>query len=275
MKNKKIVKIIIELLICAIAAIATVVACIYVIPGMKLKGRLEELINETYTYSVDCTVEGMGLKVLGDEFTGKISGTKGEEVLHGELYYKNKAYLEIYVDSEYDIIFCADDLFGNMLEGVEDKIGLPVSMLSLLIKDINISVEQLEEIIGKDIITISDSGITSEVFRSISGEKSEKAEYSLKRLKAKEDMLLGKDAVYFEITMKEKNAGIIIGVPDDKDDKRIAIEILYGDIIWSFVGEYELTDDDDIRMPTKKLSDGTIDILKKIYQYWSEEHKAS
>lgn len=158
-----------------------------------------------------------------------------------------------------------------MEKTVEEKTGLSLSRTSLL-GDINISPEQIEEITGKDIATLSDAGVSSDMLENLAGAGADHMAYILKRIKEvnEEDKLLGDDAIYFSITLEGVDSSIIIGIPESKEDKRVSLEVFYDDITWKLVGEYELKDVQQRKMPEETLSDRTIAVLREIYLFWTE-----
>lgn len=271
MKNKKtfwrVSAFVICIFICIIIGIL-----IYNSSKLKLISRLDELINNTYNYTVNCTIDGLDSPFLGEQFKLKIIGHKGTDILYGQIKSDAFNYMELYVNSKGNMIFNVEPFFKSILSIVEEKFGRSLSIFNFMLNDINISLEQLEEIIGKDIITISDAGVTSDVFKDIIQNNTSKITYSLKREKNldEEYKLLGNDAIYFVIEFDDNDSSVIIGIPDSNMDKEICVEIIYGDLSWKFVGEYMLAADQGIEMPEETLSDTAIDVLKKIYSYWDE-----
>lgn len=232
-------------------------------PKLKLKSRLDELINETYTYSVDYSMKGMDFGILGDELEGNICGSKGVDILYGDISNNGYDYLELYVDSQAQMIFNVEPLFDSIVEAVEEKTGLSLSLVKLYIGDLNISKEQIEEVTGKEIFDLSES---------LSGKNAEWAAYALQRIKDTDDIdkLLGDDALYFSISMEDGSSYLIIGIPKSEDEKKISVEIFYGEAVAKFVGTYEPGDVPDMEMPQPTMSDSTIAVLHEIYAYWME-----
>ena len=103
---------------------------------------------------------------------------------------------------------------------------------------------------------------------------------SFKQIKA-EDMnaeykLLGDDAGYFMLELKDGMTKVYIGVPRDKADKRTSFVVEYmGDgvaagadnIVWKIKLDYEICEVREIDIPDETLSKETIEILKKVYGY--------
>lgn len=242
-------------------------------PMLILKNKMDEIVNKTYKYSLDAKIEGYEIKYLGNEFSGRISGKKGNETIFGELFYDDTKYVELYADKSLNMVFNCKPFFVSMLDTVGEKTGLPVNLISFMVTDLNISLEQIESIVGVDIVTLSDSGVTSDLFKSISGNKSKKNNFTINVIKKteKKDILLeDKEAYYFRINLSDNDTEIIIGIPK-KEENKIVARIYYGNIIWNFMMEYDICDVEDVVIPEKTISDKVIETIKSVYQLWIEQ----
>ena len=103
MNKKK--KVTIGIICCSIIIFAVVGILIYIhlLPYIRLKKTVDNLLNKQYEYKV----EGMDLPLLGNSFQGKINGEKGKNVVYGDISYKDSTYLKLYADKNGEIIFDA------------------------------------------------------------------------------------------------------------------------------------------------------------------------
>ena len=93
MNKKK--KVTIGIVCCSIIMLAVVGILIYIhlLPYIRLKKTVDNLLNKQYEYKIDGKVEGMDLPLLGNSFQGKINGEKGKNVVYGDISYKDSTYL--------------------------------------------------------------------------------------------------------------------------------------------------------------------------------------
>ena len=105
MDKKK--KVTIGIICCSIIMLAVVGILIYIhlLPYIRLKKTVDNLLNKQYEYKIDGKVEGMDLPLLGNSFQGKINGEKGKNVVYGDISYKDSTYLKLYADKNGEIIF--------------------------------------------------------------------------------------------------------------------------------------------------------------------------
>lgn len=255
------------ILICSVAAFY-----VYIRPYLKLKNTISELENKTYTYTVDGKLSGFDYPVLGNSFEGQITGEKGADVLHGEIVYNGHKYLGLYVDSKKNMVFDVSAFFQDILNDAGEKTDLALAATTYLKKNIYVSLDQFKALTGQDIKTIKDAGIDAEVFDSLSKGNEKKKGYAVKRLKTieKNQMLLGEDAWYFQITLDERNTDLIIGVPKN-DDKKISLNVTDGSMEWKLTGEYNLEKVDELEMPETSFSDETFSFLGAIYSKWMKQ----
>lgn len=73
--NKK-RKVTFGIICCFIIMLAVVGTLIYIhlLPYIRLKKTVDNLLNKQYEYKIDGKVEGMDLPLLGNSFQGKING---------------------------------------------------------------------------------------------------------------------------------------------------------------------------------------------------------
>lgn len=268
MKRKKtwLIVIVCVLLVVLLSAIGLYV---YFSPLLKLKAKMDDVVSETYHYSVECTVDGPGLDFLDGKLQGTIEGTKGEEVLQGELSVLDMGCLGFYANVDGEVIF---DL-GPLCQSLLDKVNIKGAfLLKGLVKEVNLSLDQIETIIGKEIISLSDAGVSFELFDTISGNTKGRDSISVEVLKVvkEKDKLLGDDALYFSVFLSE-DVDVILGIPEDKDDLRLSLDVSYKETDWEFVGEYEPEEVEEQKMPKKTVSDDVIELLRKLYTGFIEQ----
>lgn len=236
-------------------------------PYLLLKQNINNLLNKEYEYKVDCYVDGMDLKLLGDSFQGTIEGEKGQSVIYGDIKYNDVTYLKIYADKDDDIIFDAEPLVTSVLDSISENIIFGDILFGSIKGDVKISYDQIESVLNKDITSVSDNGVSNELMKELS--KGERDSYIVTLLKAKDveekDKLLGDDAYYFDIALKNYDTRLVMGIPKDKNNNRISVNIYTDKVTWSFVGDYTYKAVDDIEMPESTISDKTIDTLRMLY----------
>ena len=269
--NKK--KTIIISIVCGLVVILAVVGILlymHFLPYIRLKQTADNLLNKQYEYTVDGKVEGMNLKLLGNSFEGRIEGKKSADVISGDIEYKDTTYLKIYADKNSNIVFDASPLVDAAVDKVADSIPFGGSLLKSFSSDVKVSYDQIEEILGQDIATLNDEGVSNDLMDKVSHGKNK--DYTLTMLKEVDeaDKLLGDDAYYFEIDLKDYDTKLVVGIPKDKKDTKCSMNVYTDDITWSFTGEYELKAVEDIQMPESTMSDNTIDMLKTIYSKYLE-----
>lgn len=241
-------------------------------PYLLLRQNINDLLNKEYEYRVDCYVDGMDLKLLGDSFQGTIEGEKGQYVIYGDIKYENVTYLKIYADKDDEIIFDAEPLVNCVLDSISENIIFGDILFGSIKGDMKISYDQIEDVLNKDITSVSDNGVSNDIMKALS--KGEGDSYVVTLIKAKDvevkDKLLGDDAYYFDIALKNYDTRLVIGIPKDKNDNRISANIYTDKVTWSFVGDYTYKDVDEIEMPESTISDKTIDTLKMLYSTYLE-----
>lgn len=127
-------------------------------------------------------------------------------------------------------------------------------------------------------MTMADAGVTHNTLEEFV--QAVKLLSSFKQIKA-EDMaaeykLLGDDAGYFMLELKDGMTKVYIGVPKDKNDKATSFVVEYTDdgaaagadtIVWKIKFDYEICEVGEIDVPDETLSKETIELLKKVYGY--------
>ena len=270
MDKKK--KVTIGIICCSIIMLAVVGILIYIhlLPYIRLKKTVDNLLNKQYEYKIDGKVEGMDLPLLGNSFQGKINGEKGKNVVYGDISYKDSTYLKLYADKNGEIIFDAGPVIKAAINKVADNSLFGAGLIRSISSDVKISYSQIEEVLNQDITTLSDKGVSNDLINKLAHGRNK--EYTITLLKSidDKDRLLEKNAYYFEIDLKNYNTKLIVGVPKDKNDTDVSLVVYTDKITWSFTGKYEYKDVDEIEMPESTVSDKTISVLKSLYSAYLE-----
>ena len=276
---KKVIALCVTIFILASATVGGVFAYNSIIkPKLVLRDRIDALVNSTYEYDADIHISGVSIGTMDKEFDLSVTGTKGEEVIYGRLSHEVFDYMDVYVDEDYNMIFNAKPFIDSMIDTAGDKMDVSLGLLTAFVSDMYVSLDQFEYIIGKDILTVSDAGISSEVFEGISktGEI-KKLGYVLMPSKepyAKSDKL-DKDAMYFSFKHKESGTILVIGIPENEEDNNIWCYVEKDGTSWEVYMEYAPEDDKGIEMPEETFSDDQLEFIKEIYSYWEDSKKES
>lgn len=270
MKKKK--RILIGI-ICGLAIISAAVGVILYLhfaPYLRLKQTADQLLNKQYEYTVEGKVEGMNLKLLGNSFQGTIRGKKGNDVIDGDIIYKDITYLKIYANKQGDMVFDVTPLIDAAIDKVAESSPFIGGLIKSISSDVKISYAQIEEVLNQNIISLNDEGVSNELVSQVIYGKAE--DYTLTVLKEinPEDELLGTDAYYFEMDLKNYNTKLVIGIPKNRNDTKWSMNVYTDKITWSFTGEYEIKNVEEITMPESTVSDEIIDILKGLYTAYLE-----
>lgn len=249
----------------ALVIIALVLLAVFY-PYIRLINKLHEVAREDIDFTVEGRVTGLGEFIAGtDEISGKISGTKTKDGMYANIKYEDKSYMEIYMDDEYNMVFNLHSLFDRYVDKLDSKSRLSLNAIKKISPNMYVSLDQLEYIVGKDIITINDTGITSDFFSDI---KFNDSKYSIKRISKKDsfDSHLDDDAYYFEINIKNKGTKAILGIPRAKSDTRIYLNITYSDMNWELNIVYQPIEYVRLDIPKETFGETTISIIKTLYE---------
>lgn len=261
-----------------IAVAAAVITCVLLMPKLMLGRRLNEILKDTYTYNAEASVAGVDMGIFGDEFEGSITGSRGKDVVYGNVSYNGFECLEIYVENDGKVMLNIEKLFESAVDRAEEKTGLPLDFVKSQLTDITISSSQIEDITGEKFVTMADAGVTHNSLEEFV--KAVKLLSSFKQINSDamsaSYKLLGDDARYFMLELKDGMTKVYIGVPKDKDDKATSFVVEYTDdaaaagadaIVWKIKLDYEIGEVGEIDIPDETLSKETIEILKKVYGY--------
>lgn len=276
-ENKK--HIILVLGLAAVIAVATaVLTCVLLMPKLMLGRRLNEILKDTYTYNAEASVAGVDMGILGDEFEGSITGSRSNDVIYGNVSYNGFECLEIYVENDGKVMLNIEKLFESAVNKAEEKTGLPLDFIRNKLTDLTISSSQIEDITGERFVTMADAGVTHNTLEEFV--QAVKLLSSFKQVKADdiaaEYMLLGDDARYFMLELKDGMTKVYIGVPKDKNDKTTSFVVEYmgsgvadgaDAIVWKIKLDYEVGEVGEIDVPDETLPKETIELLKKVYGY--------
>lgn len=263
-KKKKLILIIISVLLVICLMVCVL---IYSIVGtkMRLKRRVDELVQSSYSYEMDISISGIESKNFGESLEGTLTGRKYEDRVFGEFSMEDSTYFEIYMSPGQEVMFNAKPWFTYMLEQAGDKTGLPVGMLSGYLDDVFVSLSQLQEITGYDVGT--KSGDSAELFRLFDADQIGNLALTLKEEKKLEICPLGEEAYYYSI--ENDGTKVILGIPKKEETKTVSVQIYKDELVMTLVGDYVLEPVAAIEIPESTLSKTTIDILTVIYDCWA------
>lgn len=267
-KKKKIV-----LLIFTIVAIAVITVYLYCKPYLRATQTVKELIDNDYSYSIECYIEGI---TLGEgeygEYTVYVEGEKYDDQLRSYVYSKDNAYLEIFANTDGDIVFNLRPFFQFISNQVEDRLDINVGELVMDIEDTYISMKDIEEILDVDIVSpddFSDEGTDEEkTHKEEDNEKSTK--YKLKKIVEPDDINVDYEAensYFFQLTLLDSGTKVVIGVPKTMTDE-FYINMEKGDIRLEMYAEYDVDDVKEIDFPGSTFTEEQIQNFKAVYRLW-------
>lgn len=237
-------------------------------PFLLLKNTLIEVMNEDYTYRIDASMENIPIPGLGDDIQFRLKGRKAEDIVFGKFYMDDKEMIKVYANMDRELVLGVTPLLDFLIDEVDKKTSLPVSLLKLAIGNVYVSLEDIEELTGKKITTIRESGITLDTFRGIiNNEKS--ADYTLEILSADQvkEAFLEEEAVYFRLAVEQTGTVAVLAIPKSKNVDKIAMQVDYKGMHWDFYMTYQITEVDPIEIPASNIPDKVKDVFKMIRDY--------
>lgn len=261
MKSRKKLSIIILLII--LTGITS--AVIYLVaPYVRGINFIEELFKESYSYKIDCYVEGVTLdKGRYDKSNLYIEGEKYSNNIRCNLYVDNEQYLEVISDLDKNIIFNVKPMMNYVENKIEDALGITFGELSIDMADMYISLAQIEKVLGMDILDFNDFKAEDAALDT--------GGYSIKRIREPDNMNVDfntENSYFFELTMKEQCTRVIVGFPQDRNCNYAYIDMEYEDIKLEMYMEYDMSKVWEISVPKVTFSDEDIDGFKEIYDKW-------
>lgn len=250
-EKKKIWIISIIAVLCAVC-LGVGIAFINISPYLKLKETVHVLMEDNYEYSMDYQITGVNMlfEKLQD---GTIKGIKEGDILQGAVFVEETEYLEAYINSRRECLFNIKPIVDILLDTINLKSVLPLGAL----KDIYVSLEQIQEIIGKEQTTVQISTADKTVDWS---------SYDLKKI----DIPKGIKAEYaqtmnfFEVQFENNPLQLLVGIPK-KGEGTLYLKASQNQMILELYGEYQVGKVSKITMPKETVSDTVITVLKTMY----------
>ncbi len=261
-KKKKVISICVAILVMIL--IAGVFLYIYFKPYINAIKIVDELISENYSYEIECYIEGvtLGQGKYGQQ-TVYITGEKYNESLRSYIFSQEEAYLEVFANMDGDVLFNLKPTCQFISNRLEEVLDISVGNLVIDIDDTYLSIDNVEEIIGLDIISPDDFGVEN----SFSKEKN----YSIKRIDNPDDFNIdydGEENYFFQLTLDDYYTKVIIGLPKGIAEKNIYIKMEKDDIILEMLVAYDMSEVIKTEFPTETFDDKQIESFKAAYKMW-------
>lgn len=242
-----------------------------------LKQQISGWVNDNYVYSLEYEMDNLSTKLLQGDFAGEIVGTKGSEVLYGELSSQNMAVADFYADFNGKIMINISPVFKRIQTQLSSvpMIGQFIGLIE--VNDFFVSLEQLEEITGEKITFLPNEDSSKQLLESMDSTLGViKAAFAVKQVKdiPNEWQLLGEEAYYFEINLENSQRRVIIGVPKDSSKNELALLLFSGESVCKLKGSYDKAQNVVAQMPDESLNEEQIETLKNLYFYWNEIKEA-
>ena len=242
---------------------------------LTLKNRMDDLIQGNYAYTLDYQIDGVESDYGKNSIRGTVTGTKGETILYGKIAVEEKDAVDFYMSMEQaKTVWNLKPMFETIKEELKE-VPLVGQLISLVpVGDFYISDDQVAEIFGNNRVSLADAGISGDFLKQLEGENRFHLAQAIQRRKdlPESEMLLGEDALYFEIKLEQYGSTILLGIPKDVKEKKLMLIISSGEITWTVQGTYEPAVNVTETIPQETLSEDQVALLKKIYEYWKEIH---
>lgn len=233
-------------------------------PYMELKNTVEDLTDKDYSYTLDYKISGVDFAFGNNLLDGTIEGKKAKNVVQGSVLIDDKEYLEVYANSDAQVLFNIKPVFDILLSSLEENGGAPsaIKLLAFAIKDSYVSLEQIQSITGEEKVkSIENVEVFSKIFATYNMKKVEKPQ-ELER-----DYLA--EADFFQLDFENSGTVLLIGIPKEENGK-IYLKASQNNIELEVDAEYKVETIEELTMPEETVSDTTIDVFKKIYDLWKQ-----
>ncbi len=281
-KHKNKILSVIMAILCVIIIIA-IALFVYFKPYINAVKVVKELIDEDYSYDIECYIEGI---TLGEgeygEYTVYVEGEKYDDELRSYVYSEENAYLEIFANMDGEVIFNLRPFFQFISNQVEKKLDINVGELVMDIEDTYISMKDIEEILDVDIVSPDDFETENNEDKDDEKETSrdenkednkgsdKNRKYKLKRIKEPEDINVDYDienSYFFQLTLLESGTKVVVGVPAENNDE-FYVNMEKDDIRLEMYAEYDVDDTKKIDFPKSTFTEEQIQNFKAVYKLW-------
>lgn len=273
--SKKISRIL--MIVFALAVVMALAGYALLKDKLTLKNRMDDLIQGNYAYTLDYQIDGVESDYGKNSIRGTVTGTKGETILYGKIAVEEKDAVDFYMSMEQaKTVWNLKPMFETIKEELKE-VPLVGQLISLVpVGDFYISDDQVAEIFGNNRVSLADAGISGDFLKQLEGENRFHLAQAIQRRKdlPESEMLLGEDALYFEIKLEQYGSTILLGIPKDAKEKKLMLIISSEEITWTVQGTYEPAANvtETMAIPQETLSEDQVALLKKIYEYWKEIH---
>ncbi len=283
-KRKTLLAILLTLLL--IILISFIALLMFAKPYLKAVNVAKELLNENYSYDIECYIEGI---TLGEgkygEYTVYVEGEKIQNELRSYVYSEENAYLEIFANKDGEVIFNLRPFFQFISNQAEEKLNINVGELVLDIEDTYVSMRDIEEILDVDIVSPDDFGkkkdnadaekesSKGDTDKKDSDSKKFTDKYKLKKIDEPDDINVkyqAEKSYFFQLTLLDLGTKVVVGVPaSDYDEFYVNME--KGDIRLEMYARYDVEDKEEIKQidfPKSTFTDEQIQNFKAVYKLW-------
>lgn len=216
-------------------------------PLIKVKKTFDMVVNESYVFEGNYYLEVDEILLKGS-----FEGAKDEQNLHILADINDADIVDVYYEDGEEILFNIKPFVVWALDFLPSKVITLVGLDKLADEDKYISYEQVQDIIGFEYEIVTDS---------------ENMTYSIKKLKESPFFRIKTDEemVYYRLTINEKPVNI--GVYHNKDEIVLAASFNDEDIYLEVYGEIDLSQQQEIKIPRERLSNGVVFVLKKVVSW--------
>lgn len=282
-KGKKKISFVILAILCVII-IVVIALLVCFKPYANVVNVVKELIDEDYSYNIECYIEGI---TLGEgeygEYTVYVEGEKYDNELRSYVYSEENAYLEVFANMDGEVVFNLRPFFQFVSNQVEKKLDIKVGELVMDIEDTYISMKDIEEILDVNIVSPDDFSSKADNEEDDEKETSSKEEekdnkessnkkfkYKLKRIDEPDDINVDYDvenSYFFQLTLLDSGTKVIVGVPAVDNDK-FYVNMEKDDIKLEMYTEYDVDDTKKIDFPKSTFTEEQIQNFKAVYKLW-------
>ncbi len=260
---KKRTKVIIVLCVLIVLVIAGVGACIWAKPYLSMYSVAKNLANEDYSYKIECYIQGITLKE-GEygNYSVYVEGEKDSDKLRSYIYSEEEEYLEVFANADGEVLFNLKPTCQYLSNKLEELLGVSYGDLEISIDDTYVSVKDIEEIIGMDLIGIDDFGVSL---------GKQKSDFSIKKINTPENINVefkGENTYFFQLTIEDLGTKVVVGVPMSPDDSYLYIDLEKDEIKLEMYAEYDMNQKKEIDFPESSLDRAHIETFSDAYRIW-------
>ncbi len=264
-------KVILSVMVCVIVLSILTGVLLFIKYKPYIRGAMlaKSLVKEDYSFDMECYIKGVTFKE-GEygQYRIKADGEKSDEVIHGYVYSDEMEYLEVWGDSNGNVMFNLRYMCEFISKYIEEAIGVDALGIDISMDDTYLSLEEVEEIIDKDIISINDFGMDDySLFKEGDGTD----RYEIEMIAAPKDMNVDYDkdsSYFFRLTLLDYGTKVIIGIPKAQEDTFLYVNMEREDMQLEIRFSYDFTEDVSVYLPESTFSEEYIEAFKRVYRLW-------